>query len=237
MDVDFDQDAGAMASDAGAGALEDVAKRCQRPRGAAADPTDIESLANYLDAMRRESDEPVALSCFVESLTGPLRVQSTASVFSAQPADSKNDPRIFLFLGERLILSVVPMGDTSNMLEVSELQSPTRSFKAEFEFPLEKRLKEVMADHRFMPNGISVCALCHSDEVPVEDYPFANATLSNALKPMPQLEVTLEYMQKETFECPADKTPERCALLRAVFSRSDLTRGEFPNEMPTFFTF
>ncbi len=75
-------------------------------------PTTIDALVGHIDSLPR----PVDTACLIRSLERSLQVESSTNPFSAQPALSRNSPRIFLFSGE-LAISVVPEGIGAEVVE------------------------------------------------------------------------------------------------------------------------
>ncbi|HYX33397.1 MAG TPA: hypothetical protein VE954_09810 [Oligoflexus sp.] len=82
--------------------------------------------------------KPVTLECLVASLKRPLALNATTSVISAQPATSRDKPRIFL-QNEGLLLSIVP-GDAT--LEFGEIWQSIYSIKNELTFPIKEPLSD-----------------------------------------------------------------------------------------------
>ncbi len=206
-------------------------RTCLPIRDVSGSPRTIEDVVTLINAL----PTPVTLPCFLENLARPLRLFATKSVFSAQPAAGERSPRIFIFL-DPLILSVVPEGDTSVLLELSVLESDTRSLKGEIPFPVTEPLEPSAPYDRLLGNeGLTSCGFCHREEQPAAALPFANAYISDAIRPQPISEVDLADVREQHRLCDADTEPERCDMLRALFDYGEIERGEFPPEMPTFF--
>jgi len=177
--------------------------------------------------------KPVTLPCFLETLPRPLELHAALSVFSAQPASGVRSPRLFLFL-DPLIMSVVPDGVGRALLELGELQSETRSVKAEVEFPVRTELSQQDPfDHVLFNELATSCSLCHQQEERVR-IGGAEAFASQALRPTAEQRVGVAELRAELSACDAVAEPERCAMLEAIFGREVRDR-EFPAAMSTFF--
>lgn len=202
---------------------------CAAPAGMSAARSISETVV-LLNAMPK----PVTLPCFLETLPRPLDVHATMSVFSAQPASGRRSPRLFLFV-DPLILSVVPDGTGSNLLEFGELRSETRSLKAEIEFPVlgELRSEEPFERVVFNERGTS-CSFCHQQEEPA-GVTGADGFVSQALRPRSEDRVPLTELRAEFVACDAALEPERCALLKSLFAERDVVERDFPATMSTFF--
>ena len=206
--------------------------RCVSPAGAPSSPRSIAEVVDLLNAMPK----PVTLPCFLDSLTGALPMQAANSVFSAQPAVGRRSPRIFLFL-DPLVLSVVPAGNGSQLLEFGERRGEDQSLKAELEFPITSELDTASPFARLpFDETISSCGFCHQHEVaaPEIDVPFA--MISPAMRPRPAQRVPLAELQAELDACDPEVEPDRCAMLDALFGRdAPPIEWDFPATYPTFF--
>jgi hypothetical protein len=177
---------------------------------------------------------PVTIPCFLQSLTRPLKLYATSSVVSAQPANGFANPRLFI-LGEGISLSLVPFGDSSHLLEIGEFTSINRSIKGEIDFPVTAPLPlEAPLERIHGEEGRTVCRICHHPEVPLPDYPVSGAFESTAYRPIPRLEVNFDYVEFQHTTCDRELEPERCDFYAALFDQGQVSRGEFPAEMPTF---
>jgi hypothetical protein len=206
--------------------------RCAAPPGISNAPATLSDAISLLNALPK----PVTLACFVESLARPLHANATSSPFSAQPASGKGNPRIFLFSGETLILSVVPAGVGRDLLELSQLTSVNRSVKAEIPFPVTEDVTDEALVEQIARGGGSVCALCHASEIPASGSDFFDGALeSEALRPVPDYDVELSTLLVETEQCDRTFDPVRCELLDALFTPGDVVHRVFPEAMRTFF--
>ena len=86
---------------------------CVRPKTVITDPRTIEDVIRLLNEMPK----PVSVACLIDVLERPLHVNATSNPFSGQPATSSKSPRIFLFLGKSLLVSVVPTGAGAEVVE------------------------------------------------------------------------------------------------------------------------
>lgn len=204
-------------------------RTCFPPRGQSGSPDTIFEVIALVNALPR----PVTIPCFLESLDRPLRLNATSSVVSAQPSVGARSPRIFLFSGQNLILSVVPDGVGRLLLEAGQLTSSTRSIKGEIKFPVDHALRDEEPFGHLPFGRTTSCGLCHRSEEPV--FGLEGAVESGALRPTPRLAVPLEDIRGHHARCDAATEPERCAFLKALFDHGPVTAHEFPAEMPTFF--
>lgn len=204
---------------------------CVAGEGVSARPQSIVETVELINSMPR----PLSLSCFLRALERPLPVNATASMFSAQPAQGEESPRVFLFF-DPLYLSVVPDGPSRDLLELSELTSDTRSIKGEILFPVTESLEPSAAFDRIAEDdGLStVCASCHREEEPANQ---ANglAFESVAIKPPPRLRVALDALLRASIECEVEEENDRCDMLRSLFLYGATQDHEFPEAMQLFF--
>lgn len=203
---------------------------CTPGPGATGNPRTIVEVIQLINSLPM----PVTIPCFLESLERPISLVATSSVISAQPANGQDNPRLFL-LRDGISLSVVPSGDASHLLELGELTSGTQSIKGELAFPVTAPLAlDAAFTHVARPAGGTVCYVCHHGEAPVTDYPVDGAFESIAYRPTPRLEINFDYVEYQYKTCDPTLEPDRCALLSALFAQGDISRGAFPEEMPTF---
>lgn len=188
---------------------------------------DVVSLVNGLPM-------PVTLPCFLHSLDRPLMLLATSSVVSAQPSQGQDNPRLFI-ISDHISLSVVTSGNHRDLLEIGEITAPNRSIKGEILFPVAEPLDANAAFQRIAQTAErTVCYGCHYPEEPAANYPGMGAFVSTAYRPIPRLEINFDYVEYQFTVCDDAADPERCAMLGALFDQGQVSRGEFPAEMPTF---
>lgn len=200
-------------------------------------PRTIEDAVTLLNALPK----PTNVACFLASLDRPLQAFATSNVVSAQPAFSAESPRIFVRMGQ-LVLSVVPEGEVSHLIEFSYLlEGEARSIKGELSLPLSEAVgaaapyQRVLAtDPVGLARGGSVCGGCHGGEERVQSIDFATAFSSVAFRPNPAYQVTLETLVQAEKSCDPRAQPERCAMLSALFGQGPVVPAEFPNTMVIF---
>ncbi|HSO34161.1 MAG TPA: hypothetical protein VLT33_16615, partial [Labilithrix sp.] len=202
-------------------------RRCAEARG---EPSTITDAVARLGALPPAAGGP----CFIATLPRPLAVVATFGVTSAQPARGKSSPRIF-FLLPKLVISAVPDGDGSKVLELGEWVSATRTIKGEVGLPVAAPLAIDAAFQRVLQGSDrTMCATCHRGEEPHPSIP--NAFVSAAFKPQPGTFVTVAELEALHDTCTRANDPsERCAMLHAVFDFGDVTPGAFEPEVETFF--
>ncbi len=214
-----DEDAGAAAP-----------TRCRPASGTTGSPRTMTEVVQLINGLPM----PVTIPCFLQSLTRPLKLYATSSVVSAQPANGFANPRLFI-LGDGISLSLVPFGDSSHLLEIGEFTSINRSIKGEIDFPVTAPLSlEAPLERIHGEDGRTVCRICHHPEVPLPAYPVSGAFESTAYRPIPRLEVNFDYVEFQHTTCDRELEPERCDFYAALFDQGQVSRGEFPPEMPTF---
>lgn len=175
---------------------------------------------------------PVSPACFVASLARPLDVVATTSIFSAQPAASRESPRMFLFAPE-LVVSVVPEGDGARLLEFAQWMTPTRTLKGEVELPFASKLTEeapYLKTHSTF--GVTSCGLCHRSEEP---HPTIDGGfVSDAYRPAPDSLVPLSELRAQHEACAHEEQTERCAMFHALFDFGAVREGAFSTSVGLF---
>ena len=188
------------------------------------------------NAMVATGLQPVTLPCFLERLERPLAAMGVVSLFSLQPSVGKRSPRIFLFAGH-LVMSVVPAGDGRNLLELAEYTRPTRSIKAEIQFPVRVTLsaREPYDRVRASAGEKTVCGGCHRSEASAPEVSVTQGFESDVLRPRARDEVPLSSLLEETMNCDPALEPERCEMLNAIFGNGEVRSGAFSPDAPTIF--
>jgi hypothetical protein len=176
---------------------------------------------------------PVTLDCVLASLERPVGIELTSDVFNTQPAHGPESPRMML-RSDTLTLTVVPVGEASNLLEFGEVHSSGLTLKAELAFPLDLPLGPEAAFERLLdtPDATSTgCQVCHFTEEQVEPGRFA----SNALRPPDGMTVPLEVLRDEHASCDWNEDALRCSLFAAVLDHGDVFHAPFDDEVMTQF--
>lgn len=197
---------------------------CMVPEGHDGSPETFEKLVALIDALPR----PVTIPCLLEVLDRPLLVEASANTFSAQPADGRENPRIFIFRGE-LVLSIVPAGGAQNLLELSLRRGPDRSVKGELLFPIEGAIDVATPYRRILYGGEqrTKCFACHADEAPDPSVTHAPAFVSDIVAPHQLDLVAIEAVEAERDACDPAEEPERCAMLDALFGHGEVRHLSF----------
>jgi hypothetical protein len=203
---------------------------CEAPAGVANQPRSIDETIALANALPK----PLTLPCFVESLGRPLQLHATRSVFSAQPATGTRSPRIFLRF-ESLVMSVVPEGLGSELLELGEERGDFRSLKGELSFPIHEAVTPSLPYEKVVfSEELSACAFCHAAEERDLLVPGAVGYVSQALRPFSGQRIPLADLALELPACDVSLEPDRCALLDALFGWGAALDWDFPKEMATF---
>lgn len=203
---------------------------CPGVPAASLEPTTIEAVI----AQVNELPKPLSLPCFLRALKRPLHLNLTRSIFSAQPARDEHNPRIFIFL-DTLIVSVVPAGIGRHLFEMGQLINDTRSIKAEIEFPVLKPLRSEDAyEHILFTDTLTGCALCHATETETSLFGRRRVFISDALRPLPGLNVPIGDLVPAVLGCDLSVEEERCKMLRALFLYGPVKQAYFPENLATF---
>lgn len=192
------------------------------------DPESIDELISFINALPK----PLELECLVRAFKRPLYVNASSSKLSVQPAESPDSPRIFIFKG-KLIISLVPSGEGSHILEFSEMTTSMRSIKGEIALPVHEEVSKVDPYTKINNDNQTTCSGCHRSELLeslVEGVPVYS---SLALRPSIGRDVPLENLQEYYYQCEAiTDNSKRCAVYKALFSGGgDIIAKSFPEEM------
>ena len=203
---------------------------CTAPAGVSNDPRSPEDVIALINALPKT----VSITCYLEALQRPLRLNATTSELSVQPGVDSTSPRLFLFSGN-LISGVVAKGEGANFLELSLLLDVQTSIKGEIAFPVTADLPADAAYARTMRSDGSGtrCAGCHLDETVPPGATSGLARASRALKPFDRHDVPVGTLRETRLSCA--KTDVGCLLLEAVFGGGDVEAETFPAAMPTLF--
>jgi hypothetical protein len=214
------------AKDAGPHVASEALRRCAESKG------EIGSIAEAIariSALAPQGDGP----CFIATLPRPLAVVATLGVSSAQPAGGRGAPRLLLML-PKLVISAVPAGEGSKVLEFGEWVGSTRTIKGEITLPVTGPLA---ADAPFVRvlqgTDRTTCGTCHRQE---ERHPtIPNAFLSLAFKPEPGTVLTVTELEElHTLCTQADDPGSRCTMIHALFDFGEITEGSFSPVVQTF---
>ena len=201
---------------------------CRAPDGLGS-PQSIDEALTLLNAL----PSPVSVPCVIQSLDRPLGFRATRGTVSAQPALSEKSPRIFL-LNDHLTLSIVPDGRGRELLEFGESDGNGNSLKGELNMPIATPVTaDKPYDHLRYNEHVTVCGLCHRDEVVAPEAGHANAYLSRAFKPLPQEVVDVDDVRAEWEACDPEVEPDRCAMLGAIFDHGPVEERLFPENYGT----
>jgi hypothetical protein len=207
---------------------------CHAPSWVRGAPETIEDVTALINALADEHGGTVDLPCFVASLSRPLGAAASSNFISAQPAKGARSPRMFLWSGN-LVLSVAPEGLGDKLLELGFQTSPTRSIKAEIEFPVTKTLSLAAPYERTPAEPQTRCAACHPGEKPAESVTWATAFESDVLRIDDDDLVAVESIAQESKKCNAAVEPRRCALLGAIFDQGGVHAQAFSPEARTLY--
>lgn len=172
-------------------------------------------------------------ACFVATLPRPLAIVATLNQASAQPAGGRAAPRIFLML-PKLVISAVPEGTGSKVLEFGEWTGSTSTIKGELAVPFTAALAPDAAYKKILVGtDKTACSNCHRAEERHATIP--NAFVSGALKPSSATEVPLEDLEElHTLCITSGLESPRCDFIHALFDFGELTQGAFSPAVPTF---
>jgi hypothetical protein len=206
--------------DAGPHVASEALLRCAESKG------DIGSIADAVARLGALAPKGGDGPCFVATLPRPLAVVATLGVTSAQPANGRGAPRLFFML-PKLVISAVPAGDGSKVLEFGEWTGTTRTLKGEIALPVTGPLAADAPFTRVLDGTDKTsCAKCHRQEERHATIP--NAFVSIAFQPEPGTFVTLEELEELHTLCTrADDPGARCAMIHALFDFGEITQGSF----------
>lgn len=220
------KDAGAK--DAGPHAPSEALVRCAETKG------EIGSIADAVARLNALAPKGGDGPCFVASLPRPLSVVATLGATSAQPAGGRGAPRLFFML-PKIVISAVPAGDGSKLLEFGEWTGTTRTLKGEVALPVTTPLAADAPFTRVLQGtDRTLCATCHRQE---ERHPtIPNAFVSLAFQPEPGTFVTVSDLEELHTLCTRAEDPgPRCAMIHALFDFGEVTQGAFSPVVETFF--
>jgi hypothetical protein len=200
-------------------------------RACAESKGDIASIADAVTRLNAIIAKGGDGACFVATLPRPLAVVATLNVASAQPAGGRGAPRMFFML-PKLVISAVPDGEGSKVLELGEWMGTTSTIKGELALPVTATLAADAPFERILQgdNGTK-CATCHGQEDPHPSIP--KAFVSKALRP--SNEVTLEELEELHTLCTTSGiASSRCDFIHALFDFGEVTQGAFSPVVATF---
>lgn len=184
-----------------------------------------------------ELPEPT-IPCLVASLERPLSVVVSRSQFSAQPALDDDDPRIFL-MRPGLVMTIVTAGFGSELLELGEWESATRTLKGELAFPLttpvsdEEPFVQVLNTLPTVTGIETGCSVCHGEEELALELDDVNGYSSVALRPLDELVLPLSTVETSRRACASFDRGLRCDMLRALVDFG-AEEGSFDPAVATF---
>lgn len=220
------KDAGAK--DAGPHVASEALRRCAESKG------DLGSIADAVARLGALAPRGGDGACFVATLPRPLAVVATLDTNSAQPAGGRGAPRL-IFLLPKLVITAVPFGEGSKLLEFGEWTGTTRTLKGEISLPVTGPLA-ADAPFRGVLQGTdrTRCATCHRQE---ERHPtIPDAFVSVAFQPEPGTFVTVTDLEELHTLCTrADDPGPRCAMIHALFDFGEITQGSFAPVVETLF--
>ena len=196
---------------------------CRPALGVSGAPTTIPELLVLLNSLPK----PTSLACFLEALERPLTVYMTESNNSLQPSPGPRSPRTFI-LRSNLELSIVPEGDASNTLLLGFRPEPSRSIKAQIDFPLTGNVSEATLFERSQQTPTtSSCGSCHVDEVKTEFPGFPSGVFeSDVFPPFDMYQVSVASVRAEAASCDAAVEAKRCELLSALYDHGEVEQGQ-----------
>ena len=201
---------------------------CDADEGACALDADVSSIDDAVDTLN-QLPSPVTLPCFLTSLPRPLGLELTSNVFSLQPAQGRESPRIFV-RNAGLTLSVVPAGPGAHLLEFGEVLPSGLSLKAEVAFPVQGTLTRADTFARTLDSAdadFTSCGVCHALETEVAPGEYASVPL----RPTADKIVPLDMLRAEHEACRPSDDPDRCEMLSALFDHGPVEHAPFPDDI------
>lgn len=204
--------------------------RCAAPDGVESRPQSIEEAMLLADSLPK----PLTVACFVEALDRPMKVIASTDFISAQPAAGADAPRIFVFY-DQLIISFVPDGEGSHVIEFGEERPFAMSVKAELNMPVTGAVTPELPFEHITAEGGTTCGGCHAAEVRDDLIDYAEAYSSEAIRPALSQTVRLDGLEEAAGRCDPAESPERCEIFDALFYRGELSDADFPRSLPTIY--
>jgi len=195
---------------------------CPKASTALQKPATIDDVTNLINALPK----PLTLPCFLSNLQRPLKVSSLQSMFSAQPSENAQTPRVFIINGV-LVLSVVPTGIGKNLLEMGQLLNSSESVKAELEFPITANIPLSEPFDHIRSGGGTSCIGCHSAERSVAGF-SGQAFASTIVRPNFSALIPASQLRQTALTCDANADSYRCAMMRAIFVNGQAQDANFP---------
>lgn len=187
-------------------------------------PQTLEAMVEHLNTLPM----PVDAACIVRSLPRPLPTEAIDGLFSAQPSDGVDSPRLFFFLDD-LTVSLVPTGPGSQVIEFGQHTDALNTRKGELPLPITAPLDPLAPVHHIEDDRYgTTCAVCHVDQVAHPDGGFTSV----AIGPDDDTAVDLWSLQATLDVCGPAGGPPRCALLEAVFEE-EVVHEPFDEDYPT----
>lgn len=194
-----------------------------------AHPDTLDEAIALVDAL----PSPVTLTCYLTALERPLGLEATSDVFSTQPAQGPESPRIFV-RSEHLTMTVVPVGEGKDLLELGEDHESGMTAKAELKFPIALPLDPEEPYERILASPgaeITGCQVCHFSELTIGENRYANTPI----RPPDSMLVPLEVLQAAHETCDPAADPERCAMFSALLDHGEVFHSPFPERFSTQF--
>lgn len=201
---------------------QEAPRECIAPDGLGS-PATVEDAVALINALPK----PTSLPCFLESLDRPLQVAATNSARSAQPSTGDENPRLFI-TREALILSVLPEGPGGDLLEFAVDVGDGLSVKGELVFPIEAEVESVEPYVQVLRNPGTSCGTCHDREQHWETVDDVPLFASEALQYPAEDDVSPAFVGALAQTCDVEATPQRCAMLTAVFAHGDVVSQRLP---------
>ena len=195
---------------------------CVPPDGVSGSPQSMEQAVDLINALPM----PVTLPCLLESLDRPFGLLATSHIVSAQPAHGPNNPRMFLILGD-LWLSVVPKGESRELLEFGERRSDYTSTKGELLFPVTDPIDRAAPFEKIDRGDKSSCAFCHLGETVDTSVAFTRAYVSQIVNPPVHTIVDREYLDWAWEDCDPEQEPDRCDMFDSIFANGEVFDANF----------
>jgi hypothetical protein len=212
------------ATDGGPHMASEALRRCAESKG------DIGSIADAVTRLNAIIAQGGDGACFVATLPRPLAVVATLNATSAQPAGGRGAPRLFFML-PKLVITAVPDGAGSKLLEFGQWTGTTSTIKGEVALPVSAPLAaDAPFQHILQGRDRTTCATCHGRE---ERHPtIANAFVSDALRPSNEVTLT-ELEELHTLCVNAGAVTSRCNFIHALFDFGEITQGAFSPAVAT----
>lgn len=187
-------------------------------------PSSIDQTVTLINALPK----PLTIDCFIRALKKPLKVFSTNSPSSVQPAVDADNPRIFV-INKNFVMAFAPKGNGKSVMEMSLKVSATSSVKGEIPFPVTGPISVDAPYTRIREGSFGTsCRTCHTNEGQYAGLASNQAFQSNIISPLEGSRVSQAYMKVQADYCNSNVDKYRCNMIKAIYIEGQAQDAAFP---------